>query len=165
MSGCLGDGDSTSATTGVATGGGGRGGSSGSGGAVTSGGTGGLGGNTRTGGMPGSGAGGFDPIYCRPVMDEHGCLECARRNCCFDLLTCGKDPLCKDEFACISRCAVAAAPDGGAAGDATIAHCASTCATSSVPALTTRNLMDCLEHGSADSGTGDNCRLECFGSQ
>lgn len=166
MSSCAGNDDSTGATARVAVDGGGRGGSSGSDGAAASGGSGGLGG-TKTGGGPGSGSGGFDPIDCRPVMDEHGCIECARRNCCFDLIACGKDPLCRGtgEFSCISRCAMGAAPDGAVAGDATIARCASTCATTGMPALTTRNLMDCLEHGAADSSTGDNCRLECFGRQ
>lgn len=146
----------------------GSGGNSGSAGRGGSGGSAGSGGSSGRGGASGSGGGGFD--NCTPVMGESVCIACARRNCCAELLACGREQPCvrgstgtNGELSCIRTCVATAVSDGGVADDDTFRQCAGNCAVGSTISPATNELFACLINGErTDGAIGTDCVVECF---
>jgi hypothetical protein len=116
-------------------------------------------------GAAGSTSGGTSGLdSCAPVLDEGVCIACARRNCCAELLACGRDAICmRDELGCIVRCVSNAVSDGGVADDDTFRQCAGACAVGDTIAPVTNELFACLIEGErTDGAIGADCLAECF---
>jgi hypothetical protein len=150
----------------------GQGGSSGSAGSSGSGGAG-RGGWSGSAGSAGSasggtsGTGGIGNTACMPLPDEALCFQCARRNCCTELLACGGDSACfragGPEMPCMMRCVQSAVAEGGVADEDTFRQCAGACAAGGTIATTTNELFTCLITGERrDGAIGADCVAECF---